>query len=155
MSKKILVSFDETQVKKMISGLFLPDITNREALVDYFVHMILDNYAAGEPFLLLITNSQIDQVYYPDDTVQVNSDSMYLGSMDKKKSTELGYSEGGWLWAKVLNFTNHKTDCYQISFNYIHNDGSLKDGTYWVNPSAIRKDKVIPDKNRMNFGDIL
>ena len=117
--------------------------------------MILDNYGAGEPFLLLITNSQIDQVYYPDDTVQVNSDAMYLGSMDKEKSNKLGYSEGGWLWAKILDFKKHRTDCYQVSFSYIHTDGSLRDGTYWVSPVAIRKDKVIPDKNRMNFGDLL
>lgn len=155
MSRKVSVSFDESQVKKMVSRILALDVPNREHLIDYFSSLIFDTYSAAEPFVLLITGSLPEQIYYKGDTVQFNPSSLYLSGVDVQKCDALGHSEGGWLWAKILDFRKHKTDCYQISFSFINGSDEIKESTNWVNPSAIRKDKAIPDKDRMNFGEIL
>ena len=157
MSRKISVSFDMEQVRKMVDGIIVQDVRSRNDVVDFFTSMVLDNYSAGEPFVLMITGSLSDQVYYSGDMVQVNEESVYISGVDKEVSKQNNYLDGGYYWGVVKEFRKTKTDCYHVQLTFMGTKGpdDVRTCDYWVPPSAIRKENVLPSKDRMNFGDLL
>jgi hypothetical protein len=157
MSRKISVSFDVEQVRKMVDGIIVQDVRSRKDVVDFFTSMVLENYSAGEPFVLMITGSLPDQIYYRGDIVQVNEESVYISGVDKEVSKQKNYLDGGYYRAVVNEFRKNRTDCYNVQLTYIGTNGPNDVKTYdcWVSPSSIRKENVIPSKDRMNFGDLL
>jgi hypothetical protein len=157
MSRKISVSFDVEQVRKMVDGIIVQDVRSRKDVIDFFTTMVIENYGVGEPFVLMITGSLPDQVYYKGDKVLVNADSMYIHDVNKEVSEQKNYLEGGYYWAEVKEFRKYRTDCYCVEITYISKKGpdDVKTSEYWVPPSSIRKENVLPSKDRMNFGDLL
>jgi hypothetical protein len=157
MSRKISVSFDVEQVRKMVDGIIVQDVRSRKDVIDFFTSMVLENYSAGEPFVLMITGSLPDQIYYRGDIVQVSEDSMYVSNVDKEASKQKNYLDGGYYWGVIKEFRKTKTDCYNVQITFIGTKGpnDVRTGEYWVPPSAIRKENVLPSKDRMNFGDVL
>jgi len=153
------MTFTEDHTRKLFNRLLKENIPNREHLVEYLTYVITDRYQAVDELMVVALDIMPDLDFAVGDTVYVNRERSYIGTMDLDLMREMGQLLEGndrYIRGVVTEMKPYKFHPYKIKFKLYSTAGAQPDEvTRDIDVTHIYIEKTIPGPGRLNVGDLI
>jgi hypothetical protein len=153
MSSTIYVSNDE--LLKVINDFVKDDTHNRDDIVNCILSIVLAGYSNPE-ILVKATLGLIEEpVFTVGDTVYIEMQNLYLGSIDIPASKAEGFVIDKYIKGVVTKINKFSSNPYHVDVVTVAADGKSETRAVVVSDAKLHDKLFIPAPGRLNVGDIL
>lgn len=150
------IHFDDGDLPKIINQLVKDDIPNRDDIIGCLVSIVEAGYSNTESLVRAKLGLVEDLPFSVGDTIYVNMNNLYLGSMDIEATKQEDLMlDDNYIKGVIVQVNKFSHTPYRVEIRTIATDGKPDNRVTSISVDKIHDKAFKPAPGRLNVGDIL